>query len=172
METETNFTSTKTDLFAAGGANFSSCGKYRYSLWRIWDTEEQPVAFIGLNPSKAGAVKNDNTITKVIKIAKNNGFGGIYMLNCFPLISTDPNALVGTDRTVQMAYNMQIIENITSQCNAVVFAWGGFKIVTDSKIDTILKYKFPNSLCLHINADGSPKHPLYCADKTILTPYI
>ena len=44
------------------GADFSPCRKYRYKLWRIWD-ETLPLAmFIGLNPSTADEVKDDNTV--------------------------------------------------------------------------------------------------------------
>lgn len=60
------------------GAKFSECRKFRYALWRIWDDKLPKVMFIGINPSKADESEPDNTITKVCKIAKNNGYGSIF----------------------------------------------------------------------------------------------
>ena len=43
------------DLFGEkeeiNGAEFSEGRKYRYALWRIWDSSKPLVMFIGLNPS-------------------------------------------------------------------------------------------------------------------------
>ncbi|HDR2355042.1 TPA: DUF1643 domain-containing protein [Enterobacter roggenkampii] len=36
-------------------AIFSPCGKYRYSLSRVWDDSKPYTLFIGLNPSYADA---------------------------------------------------------------------------------------------------------------------
>ena len=72
------------------GAEFSPCQKYRYKLWRIWDNTLPLVMFIGLNPSTANEINDDHTVSNVGKIAKSNGYGGFYMMNSFPFISTDP----------------------------------------------------------------------------------
>lgn len=56
-------------------AVFSPCGKYRYRLWRVWGDADRRCLFIGVNPSKAGAVDNDHTIRKEIGFAKRWGFG-------------------------------------------------------------------------------------------------
>ncbi len=74
-------------------ALFSDCQKYRYRLEIIWDLESPLLVVIGLNPSTANETEPDNTITRVISISKFNGFGGIYMMNCFPIVSTDPDIL-------------------------------------------------------------------------------
>ena len=75
------------------GATFSACRKYRFELHRIWDNTKPLVAFIGLNPSTANEVNTDATIRRVISLAKSNNFGGIFMLNCFPYVSTNPDDL-------------------------------------------------------------------------------
>jgi hypothetical protein len=41
-------------------ALFSDDRLYRYQLWRGWDESRAPVMFIGLNPSTADALDDDN----------------------------------------------------------------------------------------------------------------
>lgn len=152
------------------GADFSEDRKYRYCLWRIWDLPKPRVMFIGLNPSTANESKNDNTITKVVKIAKTNGFGGVYMMNCWAFISTDPKQL--QINPISSRWNDSLLTVIASKCKEVVFAWGNFSIVKELERDKELCDMFPNAKALHINKNGSPKHPLYCKDETILIPYL
>jgi hypothetical protein len=140
-------------------AKFSDCGKYRYWLSRIWDNELPLVMFIGLNPSKANGVDDDNTIKRVRLIAKNHGYGGFYMLNCFPYISTKPALLQEFGNT---ALNDHYLYDISKKCLHIVFAWGNFTIVKKSGRDEELKGMFPGALALFINKNGSPKHPLFC----------
>ena len=74
------------DLFneSTHGAEFSKCGKYRYKLFRIWNRELPLVMAIGLNPSTANANKNDQTINYLILMLTKLGYGGFYMMNCWP----------------------------------------------------------------------------------------
>lgn len=162
------------------GAEFSPDRKYRYALWRIWDKDKPLVMFIGLNPSTANENDtpqgNDNTITKVKKIARNNGYGGVYMMNLFPLVSTDPDKLVEFYNTFvhdeQDAKNRRMLVEIAVKCRDIVYAWGSFK-QAELRGKTI-SAMFPASdhiFCLHINKNGSPKHPLYCRDDSKLIKY-
>jgi len=146
-------------LFNDNGALFSECRKYRYYLWRIWDYNKPLVMFVGLNPSTANESQDDPTIKRVKSIANNLGYGGIYMMNCFPYISTNPDDLKEFENTDE---NDRYLSVISLSCKDVIFAWGNFKIVTESGRDKELKQMFPNALALHINKNGSPKHPLYC----------
>lgn len=145
-------------MFDDNGAEFSKCGKYRYLLWRIWDKQKPMLMFIGLNPSTANAEHDDNTIKRVRLIAHNLGYGGVYMTNCFPFISTDPDKLNEFGNT---AYNDHILNTTAAKSKAVIFAWGNFKIVIDKGRDIELKGMFPNALALHLNKNGSPMHPLF-----------
>ena len=145
------------------GAYFSECRKYRYVLWRIWDTQKPNVMFVGLNPSTANESTNDPTIRSVIRIAKQNGYGGVYMMNCFPFISTDPK---GLDVEGKTAENQKWLTHIEERCKDVVFAWGNFPVVKRTGVDFILQAMFPNAKALQLNKNGSPKHPLYCKTDT------
>jgi hypothetical protein len=150
------------------GAEFSKCRRYRYSLWRIWDRSKPLVMFIGLNPSTANEVDADPTIRSVGRIAKVNGFGGFYMMNCFPFVSTDPEKLRDFGNT---ALNDLWIDNVSERCATIVFAWGSFDIVRESGREAELAAMFPDAMALHINKNGSPKHPLYCKSDTQFVPW-
>jgi hypothetical protein len=151
------------------GAEFSSCKKYRYKLYRIWDETLPLVMFIGLNPSTADENNDDHTVSNVGKIAKSNGYGGFYMMNSFPFISTDPKQL--TDLTHNNV-NDHVLLEVSSICKDVVFSWGSFKVMNKTGRDQQLKSMFPNPKVLKVNKDGSPKHPLYCSSKSILEDWI
>jgi len=148
------------------GAIFSEDRRYRYVLWRHWD--ERPKAmFIGLNPSTANETKQDNTITKVCKIAAFNGFGGVYMLNLFGIVSAHPEILVGHPDPIgkQDGY----LDYYSQICSKIVFAWGNFKEARDRSM--VIEQRFSDAYALHINKNGSPKHPLYCKDNTMLIKF-
>lgn len=146
------------------GAEFSECRKYRYALWRIWNTEKPKIMFIGLNPSTANEASNDPTIRRVISFAKEWGYGGVYMMNCFPYVSTNPDDLIhiGSNLT-----NDRWLVKVSKECNEVIFAWGNFKIVKERARDLDLMMMFPDAKALVINKDGSPRHPLYVSSKII-----
>lgn len=146
------------------GAEFSKCRRYRYALWRIWDEVKAPVMFIGLNPSTANEATNDPTIRRVIHFAKAWGHGGVYMLNCFPFVSTNPNDL----RTEgNQALNDHWLYKCAAKSSRIVFAWGAFSVVRDLGRDIELKGMFPQAQALVINADGTPRHPLYVKGDTV-----
>src|SRR5580693_5448957 len=62
---------------------------YRYWLLREWDDSKPSVAFIGINPSKADAKKDDHTIRKEVGFAKRWGYGSLIALNVGAYRSTD-----------------------------------------------------------------------------------
>lgn len=156
------------NLFEKNGAEFSPCRKYRYALWRIWDETMPLVMFIGLNPSTANETKNDNTISSVVSIAKNLGYGGVYMMNCFPYISTNPDDLKDFGNT---ALNDHWLYKISDICQDIIFAWGNFKIVKELGRNIELAGMFPQAKALQLNQNGSPKHPLYVKRTVQPVPY-
>lgn len=160
-------------LFKDNGAAFSECRRYRYALWRIWDKAKPMVMFIGLNPSTANESQDDPTIKRVCAIANHNGYGGVYMMNCFPLVSTNPSTMIEFYETsfheVEDIENMRWILNISKQCKQIVFAWGNFEVAKERAAS--LNGYFKNAMALQINKNGSPKHPLYCRVDTKLIQY-
>jgi hypothetical protein len=150
------------------GAQFSPCRKYRFALWRVWDDTKPVVMFIGLNPSTADESKPDRTVESIIRICKHNNYGGFYIVNCFPYISTDPKLL--NDFT-NLEVNDYWISHIHSTCQAVVFAWGNFKVISDYGLDKKFKTLFADAYILGLNKNGSPKHPLFCKSTTTFISY-
>lgn len=133
-------------------------------LFRCWDATKPKVMFIGLNPSTANGETDDRTISRVRKIARFNGYGGIYMLNCFPFITAYPEQLeINYD---QIEINEKWLLKIAKECKEVVFAYGDFKIIKDEARDARLQKLFPNARDLIINKNGTPRHPLYVPEKT------
>lgn len=158
------------------GADFSADRKYRYSLWRIWDKNKPLIMFIGLNPSTANEKEPDPTITRVIGFARDWGYGGVYMMNCFPIVSSDPKILKEMDAAEYcfqvLNRNDSCLARIASQCEEIIFAWGKFKIVTMTGVDRQLMAMFPEAKVLVKNKNGSPRHPLYVHGDTLPYPFI
>ncbi len=157
-------------IIKISGAEFSDCRRYRYALWRIWDENKPKMMFIGLNPSTADETAPDPTITRVCGIAETNGFGGIYMMNCFPFVTADPDLLELNGDALDI--NNRHLKQIAEKCQEIVFAWGDFKVVKKEGRDLAMRAMFPNAKALHINKSGSPKHPLYCRKTSTLIPFI
>lgn len=140
------------------GAEFSPDGKYRYKLWRIWDTAKPLAMCIGLNPSTANANRNDQTISYLMKMLTILGYGGFYMMNCWAYVSSKPELIERNELTDE--WNNNTITVTASRCNAVIFCWGNFKIIRETGRDVELTEMFPNAKCFGHNANGTPFHPL------------
>lgn len=149
------------------GSLFSGDRKYRYRLWRIWDDSMPMVMFIGLNPSTANEIEDDNTIRRVRSIAKYNGYGGVYMMNLFAIVSRDPKILKTCADPV--GDNDTWLVDTASLCTDVIFAWGRFK-EAKQRTKKVIEL-FPNAKCLNILKDGSPQHPLLVRIATTPIPF-
>ena len=119
-------------LFGNNGAKFSTDRKYRFALWRIWDESKPCIMFIGLNPSTANESTDDPTIRRIKKFASDWGYGGVYMMNCFPYVSTNPDDLKDFGNT---AMNDHWLNQVAEKCSETIFAWGAFPIVKESGRD-------------------------------------
>lgn len=162
--------SKKIKEFETTGATFSPCKEYRYNLFRIWDSSLKILGVVMLNPSKAGDKDNDNTINSLIRIAASNGYGGIDVVNLYALISEKPSYL-NTHYNPLGKNNHEYIDALIGDFENILLAWGSHKF-NKIQIDRVL-YKFHHRdfLCLKINADGNPKHPLYCKGDSKLLLY-
>jgi len=150
-------------LFEDSGAEFSNCGKYRYALWRIWDSTKPLVMYIGLNPSVADAYRDDPTIRRVRDFTNRFGFGGFYMMNLFAWITPYPEELKLSSNLI--GENDTWLKNVSLKCEKIVFAWGSANV--SNRSNEIIKM-FPDAFCLGKTKNGSPKHPLYLKKETQL----
>ena len=79
-------------------ASFSTCGQYRWELQRAVSTPAQDerrrvLLFVGLNPSRADADRDDPTLRRLQGFAQAWGHHQLVVLNLFARISPAPVAL-------------------------------------------------------------------------------
>jgi hypothetical protein len=172
--------------FVIRSTTFSEDRVYRYTLWRDWWRDDLPrplcrdcadstvlgvcdhdgsrcdpsdyVQFIGLNPSTADEVKDDNTIRCCRNYAKRWGYGAICMTNLFAFRATDPRDMKKAKEPIGPD-NDEWLLKISGEAALVVAVWGthGSHL---GRAAQVLKC-IPSLHVLSKNADGSPHHPLY-----------
>lgn len=146
------------------GAEFSSCGLYRYRLWRHWGPADSPPAmFLMLNPSTADERANDPTVERCQRRSVEMGFHGLVVGNIFALRSTDPNRLYAPGIDPVGADNDAAILSMARSAAIVICAWGthGKLNKRGETVLEMIRQAGITPLCLGQNRDGSPKHPLY-----------
>ncbi len=152
------------------GCILSSCEKYRYVLWRIWDESKPKWMFVLLNPSKATHEQDDPTITRLVKRAKMNGAGGIVVVNSGAIRQTDSDLAVQDEDPVG-PHNAFWIEQMIPQCDKHIAGWGPkASLFKGERLTKAMFIKAGVPLyALKINKDGSPGHPLYIGyDKPLI----
>lgn len=167
------------------GAILSNDGTYRYRLWRIWDDDLAPCAFVMLNPSTADAAQDDPTIRRCIGFARAWGSGGIVVVNLFAARATDPTELVrlearGIDLVGRPAAD-EHIRKALAVTDVVVCAWGKtlgtwgkrWRDALDARSAEVLAM-VPQGVevcSLGVTAGGHPRHPLYLRADTPREPF-
>jgi hypothetical protein len=161
------------------GAVFSPDRRYRYVLFRDWDEAEEhrpslapTMLFVMLNPSVADADGDDPTIRRCIRFAQTHGCISLSVVNLFALVTTDPRELVRLDSHGENVIGPENDGHMgfeTRHATITVAAWGAHPFATARAREV-----YPlldNPVCLGVTASGAPRHPLYVAGHTRLTPY-
>lgn len=148
-------------------AVFSDDRVYRYSLFRSWGESTYRCCFILLNPSTADAEHDDPTNRRGMTFAHRWGCGAVEFVNLFALRSVDPRRLVTHPDPVGPGNDGYILAAV-QVANLVVVAWGtqGTLYARDRSVLKLLPGV--DLLCLGVNQEGSPKHPLYVPEATPL----
>jgi hypothetical protein len=158
-------------------AVFSSCGNYRYLLTRQVAPGDRIATFIMLNPSTAGAVRDDPTIRRCVGMVRRWGYSRLVVANLFAIRATDPADIrkardpVGPDNRewVIKAVNRAVASPNPADRAPVICAWGshGSYMGQDRMVlGWIANICAP--LALGFTRNGHPKHPLYVAYATEL----
>lgn len=150
-----------TNLFTRRTATYSPCQRYRYTLKIVWEPSLPVAVFLALNPSTATEFQDDPTLRKVQGFAHRWGCGGVLMLNIFAFRATDPRVMkmqndpVGPENTVEFLASQVLLHD-----GPAVAAWGkhGAFRGRGPEVAQALAGKL---MCLRMNGDGSPEHPLY-----------
>lgn len=148
-------------------AYISSCGKYRYSLSRVWDRELPRMYWVMLNPSTADEKNDDPTIRKTIGFARRHNYGSIEVLNVSPYCATDP-------RELTLLSSAELAGSAVSEISAflsipadgvVVAAWGMNPYKNKSLLVrmTEVRKMLPKNIYCVKQSSGRPWHPLYVA---------
>lgn len=148
-------------------AEFSDCGKYRYTLWRDWSGlfgGDRVVNFICLNPSTATDTRDDNTIRKCIKLAKSWGFDALCVTNLFAYRATDPNEMKAYAEPVG-PLNDEYLTDIAAGADLVIAAWGrhGQHLGRSARVLELL----PERPKILLMGELEPWHPLYLPDTSV-----
>lgn len=151
------------------GAQFDDLRMHRYALWRHWADGEGHCMWIGLNPSTADHAKDDPTIRKCCGFAKRWGFGGIYMLNLYTQISTNPKFLIEDGLSSEAA---DLFRQYATCAGRIVACWGAFRAACAGlwRVQPMLPDGAELS-CLGVTQNGAPKHPLYVPYTATCLPY-
>jgi hypothetical protein len=153
------------------GAKFSPCKKYRLQLWRLWDDQLPIIMFLMLNPSSADAHNDDPTIRRCVNFTKNWGYGGFYIGNLYPLISSKPKLLLES-LSVSHSENKLNLDEMAEKCDKIICAWGNFEIVKKLGIPNDFLIDYKNKLYyISKSKNETPKHPLYLKSSLKLKKY-
>lgn len=147
---------------------FSTCRRWRYTLWRSWDERLPYCQFIGLNPSTADEVQDDPTVRRCIRFARDWGYGALCMTNAFAYRATDPGVMKVQPDPVGRA-NDRWLGEIAAAAGIVVAAWGVHGAHLDR--DRQLAARLGKLHCLGTTRDGHPRHPLYVRADTRPRPW-
>ena len=164
------------------GAILSPGGVYRYRLWRIWDDDLAPCAFVMLNPSTADAEVDDPTIRRCTAFAKSWGSGGIVVVNLFAYRATDPDALaevdppelIGPEADAHMRKVFSVADVVVCAWGATLTLWGARWRAFQARRAAEVLAMIPQGVevcSLGVTAGGHPRHPLYLAKNTPRVPF-
>ncbi|WP_255477068.1 DUF1643 domain-containing protein [Synechococcus sp. A15-60] len=169
-------------------ASFSTCGQYRWELQRAVSTPAQDerrrvLLFVGLNPSRADADRDDPTLRRLQGFAQAWGHHQLVVLNLFARISPAPVALrrcadpVGenTDRVL-----IRWFQGWASHPGWDLWlGWGaaGGLHQRDQQVVQMLKQSLRHRragtapLAMGTTRSGQPRHPLYLSSGSSPTPW-
>lgn len=118
--------------------------------------------FVMLNPSTAGAEKNDPTVARCCVHAASWGYAELDVVNIFALRSTDPRVLKRCDDPVGPGNDRWILETCHG-AELVVCAWGVHGVYRDRgrRVLDILRGDGVVPHALRLTSSGHPSHPLY-----------
>lgn len=153
----------KTDALMSW-AWYSPCERFRYGLRRRWDAAAPHVLYIMLNPSTATELRNDPTIERCERRARQLGYGTMSIANLFAFRATDPAELKRAPDPVGPE-NDSALCDMQKKADMTLAAWGvhGAHQQRHTQVLALLKGPLYH---LGLTKEGLPRHPLYVSYKT------
>lgn len=144
------------------GAVFSRCGAYRYLLWRMHHPRGRLLGMGMLNPSTADEHRDDPTIARCHRLARERGYPGLLIWNLFALRATDPATLRKVDDPIGPD-NDAAIDLAVSLCSRSVLAWGNHGRLGGRSVEVRSRCEAAGTTlaAFGLTRQGEPRHPLY-----------
>ena len=174
------------------GACFDEERRFRYALWVQW-AGAATVAFVLLNPSYADGHTLDNTARACRDFAVRLGFGGMEIVNAFPVIGSKPKEALSKpmrDGEEDGAVNDRHIRAALQRAHRVIVGFGahlGAKRQSAAlarlraifrDLDLLEPLPVPGApsfdhrpYAFAVVKNGMPQHPLYIERATVPRPY-
>lgn len=144
-------------------AVFSPCGNYRYWLRRELGSGSGRALWIMMNPSRAGADRNDATTTLTSNLSRAHGFAEHAQVNLSAQIepdSTQLNTCSGASDPLNLRAIMAGLRWVDCEPGGqVIIAWGANKHLKQNEAKVLRLLKGRPLLCLGQTQDGSPRFP-------------
>ena len=144
---------------------FSEDRRYRYTLKRLVNENgDGAVTFVMLNPSTADEHKDDPTIRRCRRFARDWGAAKLLVVNLSPLRATNPRDLerAGPEPEPVRLCNLREIERAAEKASRIVLAWGVHGD-WEGRDCAALRTLGPWAGKLHLlglTRGGHPRHPL------------
>lgn len=137
--------------------------RYRLRRWRldVPKPEHEPyVLFVGLNPSTADASTDDNTVRAWKRLAIAWGYRKFCVGNVYAYRSRDPKKLWQAADPIGPS-NQIALADMAIGAQLIVACWGAHAKRADAEPIADLLAQYGTVWCLGMNANGTPKHPLF-----------
>ena len=168
-------------------ASVSADGCFRWWLTRRWQKGGRVLIFLGLNPSRADAKRDDPTLRRLIGFATDWGYDALVVVNLFARMSPSPSVLrrcqdpVGWNADAALLYWCHAWAE--QEAWALWCGWGngGGQCARALQVMDLLKPVVqqrarsfplaPGPQALALTRAGHPRHPLYAPRGCLLKPF-
>ena len=168
-------------------ASISADGCFRWWLTRRWRPGGRVLIFLGLNPSRADAERDDPTLRRLIGFAGDWGYDALVVVNLFARISASPSVLrrssdpIGLDNDTALLRWCQLWAH--QEAWALWCGWGngGGRFDRAQQVMDLLQpvvqqrsVRFPlapGPQAIALTRSGQPRHPLYAPRGCLLKPF-
>lgn len=142
-------------------AVFSPNQSYRYFLaWPTGVDNERIALGVFANPSTATAEQTDPTVRRWIGYCRACGFGWAWVCNVRAWRETDPKKVPPDPAAIGPENDRHIVQAALG-AELVVCGWGKLGGARGPVVLDLLRSAGVVPHALALNADGSPRHPLY-----------
>jgi hypothetical protein len=148
-------------------AILSNCTLYRFFLERLWDDTLPTLPVCMLNPSTGDAEQDDPTIRRLTHFGKSWGYGGLAIVNLYPLRSPKPEVMWTSEHRSHDDNDDwldAIIANAENNGNKLLIAWGNdgnWKGEADRFLTRVQeRSKTVELVTLGMTKHGHPRHPM------------